>query len=193
MMTFQAKTYVNALLLDIDGTLTGTKSGKPFKQSPDDILPLSGAQKAVSYFANRGFKIYGITNQGGCSTLNPATNKPYKTIKDTVSEMQNTLVLFPEIESIYFCPSMNGGNCLMVKRGLSATIMNDFWEGLYRKPDIGMINEVQYLYNEGDYTINKQESLLVGDREEDKQCASNTGIPFMDAATWRFKYGSFVN
>lgn len=195
----QPNLFINLLLVDIDGTLTGTKSGKPFKQSPDDILPLQGAQKAIAYFANRGYKIYGISNQGGCDTINPNTGKPYKSVDDAVAEMHNTLKLFPEIvEGIYFCPSMTGENCIFVCKSaivdmplVISNIKNDFWQGLYRKPDIGMVNEIEYLYD-GIGVVNKQESLFVGDRDEDRQCAANAGIPFMDAATWRFKYGSFV-
>ena len=34
-------------------------------------------------------------------------------------------------------------------------------------------------------------ALFVGDREEDKQCAENANIPFMDAKEWREKGGHF--
>lgn len=186
----QPNLFVNILFVDVDGTLTGTKSGKLFKQSPDDIMPLPGSQKAIAHFANRGYKIYGVSNQGGCDTFDKVTGKPYKILDDAIAEMKNTLALFPEITSIYICPSMKGDNCFKVNRENSIIIMNDFWQGLYRKPDIGMINDIEYMYN-GMAVINKQESLFVGDRDEDRRCAMNAKIPFMDAVEWRFKYGSF--
>jgi D-glycero-D-manno-heptose 1,7-bisphosphate phosphatase len=193
---------INIPFVDIDGTLTTTKSGKPFKQSPDDIKPLPGSQKAITHFANRGYKIFGVSNQGGCDTIDKSTGKPFKSVDDTVLEMQNTLKLYPEIDSIYFCPKIDGSRYVVVENwenrdglvienskppfGIGAT---------YRKPSDGLIREIEaifvILYGVSD-PINNQHSLFVGDREEDKQCAANADIHFMWADEWRFKYGSFV-
>ena len=98
---------INILFVDIDGTLTTTKSGSPFKSSPDDIRPIAGSQKAITHFANRGYRIFGISNQGGCETINKETGKPFKSVDDAIAEMQNTLLFYSEIESIYFCPDMS--------------------------------------------------------------------------------------
>jgi D-glycero-D-manno-heptose 1,7-bisphosphate phosphatase len=176
---------INILFVDIDGTLTTTKSGKPFKQSPDDIKPLPGSQKAITHFANRGYKIFGVSNQGGCDTINSSTGKPFKTVDDTIQEMRNTLELYPEINIIYFCPSMNGVNVCVVWDNKQLVLKRDENTHLFRKPDIGMIDLISY-----DYEF--WQGLLVGDREEDKQCAESAKIPFMWASDWRFKYGSFV-
>jgi hypothetical protein len=46
-------------------------------------------------------------------------------------------------------------------------------------------------YSDLDLCFNRRQSLIVGDREEDKQCAANADISFMWADEWRFKYGSF--
>lgn len=187
------------LFVDIDGTLTKTKSGKPFKQSPDDIKPLPGAQKAITHFANRGYKIFGVSNQGGCDTIDKSTGNPFKSVNSAIKEMQNTLVLFPEITSICFCPSMDGSTFIMVNDDWTVKDLGSmlFKTSQHRKPGIGMLETlVIYHINIQSHTewgsVNTQQSLFVGDREEDKQCAANAGIPFMDADMWRFKYGSFV-
>lgn len=187
---------IKILFVDIDGTLTITKSGRPFKQSPDDIKPIEGTQQAIKHFYNRGYKIFGISNQGGCDTINPSTDKPFKTVDDAVLEMHNTLTLFPEINSIFICPSMNGDMCIAInsrrddksKPLVITNIKSCLWQGLYRKPSIGMISEIQCLYD-GLGILNNEESLVVGDRFEDSECAKNAGIPFMAADVWRNKYG----
>ena len=180
---------INILFVDIDGTLTTTKSGKPFKQSPDDIKPLPGSQKAVTHFANRGYKIFGVSNQGGCDTIDKSTGKPFKSVDATVLEMQNTLVLFPEMTGIYFCPSMVGRDCVAVYP--LNLVIKDICNGVdCRKPGIGMITEIIAIFNS--FGVDNTQSLFVGDRDEDRQCAANSNIPFMDDGLWRVKYGSFV-
>jgi D-glycero-D-manno-heptose 1,7-bisphosphate phosphatase len=180
---------LNILFVDIDGTLTTTKSGKPFKQSPDDIKPLPGSQKAITHFANRGYKIYGVSNQGGCDTINKVTGTPFKSIDDAIKEMQNTLVLFPEIDTIFFCPAMDGQKLCVVTKSTSEVLDNDSQEDFasFRKPATGMIKIAFPTFR-----VNKSQSLFVGDREEDRQCAATAGIPFMEADMWRFEYGGFV-
>lgn len=170
------------LFVDVDGTLTETLSGSPFKQSPDDIKPIEGAQRAIAHYEDKGFIMFGISNQGGCDTINRSTGKPFKTIESAIAEMQNTLEFFPQINSIYFCPSMSGRYCIRTVKETSFKIYNDFWEGLYRKPDIGMVNEILFLYRKSE--VKPEKCLFVGDRDEDKQCAHNVNIPFMPAQDW---------
>jgi D-glycero-D-manno-heptose 1,7-bisphosphate phosphatase len=193
---------INILFVDIDGTLTTTKSGYSFKKSPDDIKPLPGSQKAITNFANRGYKIFGVSNQGGCDTINKATGKPFKTVDDTIQEMRNTIKLYPEICSIYFCPSMKGSSYVAVENwedqeGLVTKCDKHPFgtNATYRKPSDGIVREIEAIFvilYGVEYPFNKPQSLFVGDRDEDKQCAENANIPFMWASDWRFKYGSFV-
>jgi D-glycero-D-manno-heptose 1,7-bisphosphate phosphatase len=179
---------INILFVDIDGTLTTTKSGKPFKQSPDDIKPLPGSQKAITHFANRGYKIFGVSNQGGCDTIDRATSKPFKSVDATVLEMQNTLKLYPEIDSIYFCPKIDGSEYRVVVKDNSILPIAGLKDS-FRKPKSGMVTAIILSIP---WDVCFLQSLFVGDREEDKQCAANANIPFMWADEWRFKYGSFV-
>jgi D-glycero-D-manno-heptose 1,7-bisphosphate phosphatase len=176
---------LNILFVDIDGTLTTTKSGNQFKASPDDIRPIAGSQKAITHFANRGYKIFGVSNQGGCDSINPSTGKTFKSLDDAIQEMRNTLELYPEINSIYFCPNMNGVNVCVVWNNKQLVLKRDENTHLFRKPDTGMIDLITY-----DYEF--WQGLFVGDRKEDKQCAENANIPFMWANEWCFKYGGFV-
>lgn len=187
---------INILFVAIDGTLTTTKSGKPFKQSPDDIKPIHGAKKAIEHFANRGYKIFGVSNQGGCDTIDKTTGKPFKSVGDAILEMQNTIKLFPEISFIHICHKMDGSNFLRIwcdgyyNGVLCSPNIYTTWK--FRKPDTGMVDSfLHVLADENEINQIKKNSLFVGDRDEDGQCANNAGIPFMDAEMWLFKYGNF--
>jgi D-glycero-D-manno-heptose 1,7-bisphosphate phosphatase len=150
---------------------------------------LPGSQKAITHFANRGYKIFGVSNQGGCDTINKDTSKPFKSVDEAIQEMVNTKTLFSGIQGIYFCPSMIGDYCVAVySTNLVYRYINNGFN--CRKPEIGMVSEVQSMFCMTPSDI-KVQSLFVGDREEDNQCAANADIPFMWADEWRFKYGSF--
>jgi histidinol phosphatase-like enzyme len=190
------------LFCNIDDTLTTTNSGHKFKQSSTDVLPLASAVKQIKWYANNDYKIYGVSNQGGCSTINPRTKQPFKTIEDTIAEMQYTLGLFPELDHILFCPAMDGKRLYKVFGtgendyvDLSALI-NIFPCG-FRKPSKGMALACMSsaIVNYGDNPtsctdyknqIDFQLSLFVGDRDEDRECAVNAGIPFLLSNEWYY-------
>jgi D-glycero-D-manno-heptose 1,7-bisphosphate phosphatase len=177
------------LFVDIDETLTTTISGSPFKQHPRDVKAIPCADRAITKFKNKGYTIIGVSNQGGCSTLDPKTGKPYKTIQDTCDEMLFTLSFFPEIDSILFCPDMEGKLLWLVKFPKFSTNVvpsNKALIGTFRKPECGMIN---YILQQQPKRIFKANHLMVGDRPEDATCAVNAGIDFIAAQTWRMEYG----
>ncbi len=87
------------LFVDIDGTLTETISGNPFKQHPQDVKVMEGADKAVAYFHGQGWRIIGISNQGGAG---------HKSLEDAIAEMKLTQELLPQLLTIYFCPDFEG-------------------------------------------------------------------------------------
>ncbi|QFS49657.1 hypothetical protein [Nostoc sphaeroides] len=45
---------------------------------------------ANAHHKAQGYTIIGITNQGGCDTINRDTGKPLKSIKDAIAEQQYT-------------------------------------------------------------------------------------------------------
>lgn len=51
---------------------------------------------------------------------------------------------------------------------------------LFRKPDIGMLALIEYECFERGICIDWDDSIFVGDREEDKDCAIAAGVTFMD-------------
>ncbi|WP_445634621.1 D,D-heptose 1,7-bisphosphate phosphatase [Nostoc sp. DSM 114161] len=186
---------VKILFLDIDGTATETISGHTFKQHPQDVKVMEGADKAVSHYHNQGWTVIGVSNQGGCSAIDPATGKPRKSIEDAIAEMQFTLELFPKLELILFCPDFDGERLISVGRGIwSESRQLEGVTDSYRKPGIGMIQYVRNGYCEISDKI--EDCYFVGDRpQDDEQCAINARIDFCPANVWRdrFRPGMFTH
>ncbi|MEH1821499.1 MAG: HAD hydrolase-like protein [Nostoc sp.] len=184
---------MNILFVDIDGTLTETILGHTFKQHPQDVKIIEGADKAIAHFADLDWLIVGVSNQGGCAAINPETGKPRKTIEDTIAEMQFTLELLPQLTAIYFCPDFEGNDCWRVS-SLDAYEISDREAqliGEFRKPDAGMLKLAKLFAEDGGEDVD--EIWMVGDRPEDEQCAINAGINFCPAVVWRdrFRAGIF--
>ena len=85
--------------------------------------------EAIAFHTSQGYTIIGITNQGGCDTINRDTGKPLKSLEDAlaqlavgIAEQEYTLSLIPQLECIYFCPDMKGFVCYRVTRNNVAKI-----------------------------------------------------------------------
>lgn len=171
------------IFFDVDGTLTETISGATFKENPSDIKVMDGVTKGLDFHYSRGYIMIGISNQDGCAAINEKTGKPHKSIEDAITEMKNTLELLPQLELIYFCPDFEGLTARKVFRDNTLEIKQDDVSefGSFRKPGAGMINH--FLHNKA-----IEEAWLVGDRPEDDGAASNAGIDFIWADTWRQRF-----
>ena len=173
-------TMQRAIFLDIDGTLTTTVSGETFKQHPRDVAVLPGVKEALEYYHNQFPKwlMMGISNQGGVAA-------GYKSIEDAIAEMQYTLELLPQLNSIYFCPDFDGLTSwkITTTETLEIKQFNSNEYVSFRKPGAGMVNLAV-----GSYQIEKRDSWYIGDRPEDEQCATAAGISYMDADIWRDRF-----
>lgn len=150
-----------ALCLDLDGTVRYSKSGK-FINGPDDIALFRGVEQHIWDYRNKGFLIFGITNQGGAAY-------GLKSPADHMVEIEATLTLFNKnpfhiIKSCYHHP---GGKVEPYNH-----------RSLLRKPNIGMLALCEVEAWEKGYIIAWDDSIFVGDRPEDQQCAENAGIAF---------------
>lgn len=175
---------------DLDGTLRKTKSGKTFIDTPDDQEAIPGTQGAVKYFASLGFKIVGVSNQGGCAAIDPNTGHPYKSIDNTIVEQQVTLELFPEMEKIMFCPTYKHPSyCYEVTRDSTVLVQApiDIFgnEISCRKPGHGMI--IAAVRNEKEMDFDG--SWMTGDRNEDQLCASGAMVNFIWANLFHSYFG----
>lgn len=167
------------LVLDLDGTIRTTKSGKPFINAPDDQKPIDGAKEKVSEYAKKGWLIIGCTNQMGVL-------KEFKTLNNMVSEQQETLKLFPEIWKIYACPDEGETMICIYPDSISYGVITNESDSVkmikkklnFHKPNTGMIDYFIATHNP------ITQALMVGDMESDELCALNANIPFMWASEW---------
>lgn len=151
-----------ALCLDFDGTIRYSKSGQKFIQGPDDIALYPGVEAKLWEYRENGFLICGVSNQGGVAFM----IRPQSAIE---AEMDATLALFERN------PFHAVKWCLHHPKGKHPALGH---RSLMRKPDIGMLVMHEFeMFNAG-YIIDWANSLFVGDREEDQECANRADIAF---------------
>lgn len=150
------------LCLDLDGTVRRSKSGKPFIEGPDDIEIIPGVKERIVHYRNLSYNIYGVSNQAGVA-------HGFKTLDQVNAEMKATIRLLdlPYI-SIVACPYDGKGK-----------VPGYNWRSLCRKPDYGMLVMIEQELCKWKLAPDWDNSLFVGDRPEDEECAKSAGIPFM--------------
>ncbi len=184
------------LILDKDGTLTNTVSGKKFVQSPIDQKIIPGMDKALILAKRLGYKIGVASNQGGVKA-------GFKTERDTLKEFNCLHVLYPEIDLSVFCPDDGDViGTIAVSNGLGSykrythqdfdlSNIEQSGQGIcqfdsFRKPGAGMI---QYIISQFPGAKNV---IFVGDRPEDEQAALNANVTFLWADVFGNDYQRFL-
>jgi D-glycero-D-manno-heptose 1,7-bisphosphate phosphatase len=109
-----------------------------------------------------GYIILGISNQAGVAW-------GFKLPLEVEHEMQSTLNLFERnpFHIVKFCYHDGKGKIEPYNH-----------RSLLRKPDIGMLALMESEAFNAGYVIDWDNSLFVGDRPEDEQCAKNAGVAF---------------
>lgn len=151
-----------ALCLDFDGTIRRSKSGQTFIKNFEDIELIPNIEKIIWKYRNMGYLIFGISNQAGVA-------HGFKLPLEIENEMDVTLGLFDKnpFHLVKFCFHDGKGRIEPYNH-----------RSLLRKPDIGMLAIMEYeAWDEG-FVVDWDNSLFVGDRSEDEQCATNAGIKF---------------
>lgn len=151
-----------ALCLDFDGTIRRSKSGATFIKNAHDIELMPGIEKLIWRYRNMGWLIFGISNQAGVA-------HGFKLPMEIELEMDNTFKLFQNnpFHAAKFCYHDGKGKIEPYNH-----------RSLLRKPDIGMLALMEHeCYVEG-YIVDWDNSLFVGDRPEDEECAKRAGIKF---------------
>ena len=147
------------LFLDLDGTVRTSKTGE-FIDGKDDIKIIEGRKEALSSYQDH--VIVGVTNQGGVA-------HGHKTPDQVHEENEKTNELLGGVfDFIEFSPCHSESDDEVFGR-----------KSLLRKPMIGMLVRAEAKLIQ-DYHIfpNYDDSIMVGDREEDQECANRAGISF---------------
>lgn len=161
---------VPVLYLDLDGTVRkGFDEIGKFVNKADDVELFPRMRERLLSWKQRGWRIVGVTNQGGIAT-------GMCTFEDVAEAIHRTQVLSGmAFDKIVMCqhhpdahdPEMNLCFC--------------------RKPKMGMLVLGQMYLAEiySDEIYPPHLALMVGDRPEDRQCAESAGVRFQLASEWR--------
>jgi D-glycero-D-manno-heptose 1,7-bisphosphate phosphatase len=157
-------TVAPALCLDLDGTVRHSKSGE-FISGPEDVALYPGVEAKIWEYRDNDFLIFGISNQGGVAC-------GYKSPTEVMAELAATVALFERnpFHSIRQCFHLETGTVFPYNK-----------RSLLRKPDIGMLAMMEEEAFNAGFVVDWDNSLFVGDRAEDRQCAENARIKFVPA------------
>lgn len=158
----QNKKVVPALCLDWDGTIRRSSSGATFIKNFQDIELIPGVERLIWRYRSMGYLILGISNQAGVA-------HGFKLPMEIENEMDVTLNLFQmnPFHIVKMCYHDGKGKIAPYNK-----------RSLCRKPDVGMLAVMETEAYQNGYVIDWDNSLFVGDRPEDEECAKRAGIPF---------------
>lgn len=147
--------FVNkALILDFDGTLRVTKSGKIYPSDPDDVVILDHRREILQKKQQEGYLLLGASNQSGVSK-EPGDPKYVSEAQARACFDRTNALLGVSIDYL-FAPDAAG-------------VPKTF----FRKPCPGM--GVTFIEK---YKLDPNQSIFVGDRGEDKSFAVRCGFQF---------------
>ncbi len=161
---------VPVLYLDLDGTVRWGKDelGR-FVNTAEDVRIFDEVPGLIGRYKRAGWKIVGVTNQGGVALGHMTLSECMDALNATNSGV------FNQFDKIMMCTHFP-----------TAEIPEDAacW---CRKPRPGMIIEAALdLANRYQgHIFPPHLGLMVGDRPEDEQAAENAGLAFMWAHHWR--------
>lgn len=161
---------VPLLFTDLDGTVRkGKEELGRFVHGPGDVVLYPGAVRRLTQARDDGYRIVGITNQGGIA-LGLASAAAMLSASDLTDAKAGR-----PFDLIKMCPHHPDADDPELR------------DCLCRKPRIGMlvdaISQLRALHLDEYYPLDL--ALFVGDRPEDEICANSAGIRFLDAARWR--------
>lgn len=161
---------VPVLYLDLDGTVRQGRDDAlgRFVNGPEDVVVFPEAVEMMRRWKAGGGRIIGVSNQGGVALGIVSYAKVEAAMRTTYVDTER---LF---DKIAFC-------CHHPKAEYPE--MARCW---CRKPSPGLIIEaaLELAQHYGEY-YPPYMGLMVGDREEDRECARLAGLDFQWAADWR--------
>ena len=162
---------IKVLYCDLDGTIRkGFDELGRFVNSEVDVELFEGVAEKLKAYKEAGWRIVGITNQGGVSLGHLSYENMEKAVEKT-QELSG--YIFDRIMACIHHPDAKD---------------KEFSVCWCRKPRIGLVVESALsLGQQYEEYYPPHMALFIGDRPEDKQCAENANIKFMDAKEWRNK------
>jgi D-glycero-D-manno-heptose 1,7-bisphosphate phosphatase len=161
---------VPVLWLDLDGTVRHNRHDPDgYVNDADDVAVFTEVPGLMEQYVEAGWRIAGITNQGGIALGIIGE-------QDVMAAILRTQELVGgHFDKVGWCPHHPDA---------ADPTVAICW---CRKPRIGMIASLAYDLHQDhpDERYPPSMGLLVGDSECDRDAAENAGLPFMWAADWR--------
>lgn len=142
------------LLLDVDGTLRTTFSGDVFPRSADDVRILPRRTEILSQWVAAGYQLFFVSNQAGVA-LGQVQDESVRAAMLRTAE----LLAVPITEITYCSHPSTPPSCFC------------------RKPMPGL-----GIYLIEKYKLDRQQLVMVGDRQPDQEFAEGLGIRYYDEA-----------
>jgi len=160
-------------LFDLDSTLTESISGGTFPKTVNDRKFMDGREDRLKDLAKAGKKMAIITNQGGAAW-------GFLDMTDMHNYLAE-LCISSGIDNYFVCFHDTGEKARTSDRTDKTLTVPDLTPDGYerRKPGPGMLLQAMRHFE-----IDRQDTIMIGDREEDKSAAENAGTSFMWA--WDF-------
>lgn len=161
---------VKVLYLDLDGTVRkGFDELGKFVNKADDVQLFHRMQERLMMYKQQGWRIVGVTNQGGISTGQVS-------FEDAAAAVVRTQEL-----------SGDAFDKIMMCQHHPDAFDPEYRNCFCRKPKMGMLvlgsMALRDMYPDEIYPPHI--ALMVGDRKEDEECAKSAGVEFMLASEWR--------
>lgn len=151
-------------IFDIDGTIVTTASGATFRKTADDWQYLPGRMEMVQRLRQGGTKIAIASNQAGVAF-------PWSSLTEEQIQFEIERVAH-DIWADYVGVCYSTPNPKALPQYLNASDAR-------RKPGPGMLLEAMQ-----HYSILPDDTLMVGDRDEDEKAAIAAGVNFILADTF---------
>lgn len=164
------------LVLDLDGTVRHSKSGK-FINSPEDVAIYYPAPSRIHEYVNEGYAIAALTNQAGVAhgftteaEVQAGIERTVKLINDAIDPDEPWF----KFDAVHVAFADAEGS-----------VSEYQYRTLGRKPYTGGLYMIEIQLFQKGIIADWDNSIFVGDRPEDRACAAAADISFVYALDWR--------
>lgn len=168
---------VALLVVDLDGTVRHGGPGEPFVTGADDVVVYPEAARAMRLWRERGGRVIGVTNQGGIAL-------GFVTVAQVAEGLDETGRQLRELApSDLGAPWDEVGVCAHHPAADNPEKARCWC----RKPSPGLIIEIAarlHVLHPGEH-YPPHLGLMVGDQQNDFDCARLAGFDFVWADQWR--------
>jgi histidinol phosphatase-like enzyme len=167
----------NIIIWDNDGTITSAKNPNDTSNTAKIILP---NVENIMLQGNR-FNII-------CSGMKTPESESQNFNATKIIEKFKQLMMQLPIRIAIFSPAIGGTECwVVIKKDNNDFEIRKAHEnpdyqhliGKFKKPDIGMLHVIKDLLQEYGLTIHNNNTVFIGDAEQDRIAAHNFGMPFI--------------